>query len=89
MLLNVLMIPSPSPPEKIDGSDDESYLNSPGSAHSSTTFPWSTIIMHCPSATAITEPCVMMLSDPDLFDERPPTRFSAFATSVSASSASQ
>ena len=36
--------------------------------------------MHCPSATAITEPLVMMLSKPFVLDERPEARFCPFVT---------
>ena len=73
MFLNVARIASPSLPEKMEGSVEVSYTNSPGSAQSSTILPCSTIIMHCPSATAIMEPLEMMLSLPRL-EERPEPR---------------
>ena len=49
-------------PQNRLGSPFRSNTYSPGSAQKSTTLPWSTISMHWPSATAITEPSVMTLS---------------------------
>ena len=62
-------------------------MYSPGSAQTSTTLPCSTIIMHCPSATAMTEPLEMMLSSPLL--DPPETRLRPLTASTSAPSASQ
>ena len=78
----------PRLPEKMEGSVEASYLNSPGSAQSSAIFPLSTMIMHWPSATAITEPLEMMLSLPRL-EERPLTFFLPRTISVSLSRESQ
>lgn len=80
---------SPREPENIEGSVEASYVNSPGSAQNSTTLPCSTIIMHCPSATAIPEPFVMMLSLPFVFDDLPLTRFCPLVTRSSFGIASQ
>ena len=59
-------------------------MNSPGSAHMSTTSPCSTMIMHWPSATAMTEPLVMMLSSALVLEERPfeEVRFDPFTARV-------
>ena len=43
-------------------------MYSPGWAQISTTLPWSTIIMHCPSLTAMTEPLEITLSLPFLLE---------------------
>ena len=69
------MMLSPRLPAKMLGSVEVSYVNSPGSAQTSTIFPCSTMIMHCPSATAMPEPFEMMLSFPLVFDERDEVRF--------------
>ena len=71
------------------GSVEASKVNSPGSAHTSTTLPCSTIIMHWPSATAITEPLVIMLSLPLVLLERPEARFRPLTASTVAGIASQ
>ena len=39
MLLNTFLMPSPSSPVKMDGSEDISYVYSPATAHISTIFP--------------------------------------------------
>ena len=70
-------------PVKMEGSVEVSYVNSPGSAQTSTTFPCSTMIMHCPSATAMPEPLEMMLSFPFVLEDRPLTRFCPLVTSTS------
>ena len=79
----------PRLPAKMLGSVEVSYTNSPGSAQTSTTLPCSTMIMHCPSATAITEPFEMMLSLPFVLEERAPVRFCPLVTRTSLESASQ
>ena len=89
IVLNVSIMLSPRLPENMLGSVELSYVNSPGSAQTSTTLPWSTIIIHCPSATAMPEPLVIMLSLPLVLDERPETRFCPLTTSTSLSIASQ
>ena len=53
-------------------------MYSPGSEQNSTICPWSTIIMHWPSATTMTEPLVMMLSVPLVLEDRPPVDFRPF-----------
>ena len=73
----------PNEPVKMLGSVEASKTNWPGSAQNSTTLPCSTIIMHWPSATAMPEPLVMMLSLPRVLEERPLVRFTPFVTSTS------
>jgi len=68
------------------GSVDASYTNSPGSAETSTTLPWSTISMHCPSLTATMEPFEMTLSS--AFRLPPNRRFMRFAALTASTSAS-
>ena len=80
---------SPRLPEKMLGSVEASKVNSPGSAQTSTTLPCSTIIMHWPSATAMMEPLVMMLSLPLVLLERPEVRFCPFIARMSAGMDSQ
>ena len=76
--LKVSFMLSPRLPAKIDGSVELSQVNSPGSAQNSTILPCSTIIMHCPSATAMPEPFEMILSFPFVFEERPVILFCPF-----------
>ena len=71
------------------GSVEVSYVNSPGSAQTSTIWPCSTIIMHCPSATAMTLPLEIILSLPLVLEDREPVRLRPFTTIVSLSIASQ
>ena len=71
------------------GSVELSQVNSPGSAQNSTILPCSTMIIACPSATAIPEPFEMMFSSPRVFDERREVFFCPFTTSVSLPMASQ
>ena len=80
---------SPREPEKMLGSVELLYVNSPGSAQTSTIFPCSTMIMHCPSATAIPDPFEIMLSSPFVFEERPEVRFCPFVIKTSEARASQ
>ena len=68
---------------------EASKTNWPGSAQNSTTLPCSTIIMHWPSATAMTEPLEMMLSLPFVLELRPETRFWPLTASTSGDNASQ
>ena len=89
MVWKVLVMLSPREPEKIEGSVELSYVYSPGTAQSSTTLPCSTIIMHCPSAIAIPEPLVMILSLAFVFDDLLPMRLCPFVTSSSFGIASQ
>lgn len=78
----------PKAPEKTLGSVDASYTNSPGSAQISATLPWSTISIHCPSATAMTEPLVITLSFP-LLEDREETFFFPLTARTVSGSASQ
>ena len=73
------------------GSVDLSNTYSPASPTASTMAPCCTMIMYWPSFTAMIEPSEMMLSSPFVFELRPllDVRFWPFATSTSASSASQ
>ena len=66
-------------------------MYSPGSAQISTTLPCSTIIMHWPSLTTMTDPFVMILSSPEVLELLPRelVRFCPFAASVSLSRLSQ
>ena len=65
---------SPRLPAKMLGSVELSYVYSPGSAQTSTILPCSTMIMHCPSATAMPEPLEIILSLPFVLEERLPIR---------------
>ena len=90
MFLNESTRLCPKFPVKIEGSVEVSYLYSPGSAHNSTTLPCSTMIIHCPSATAINEPFEIMFSLPLVLDERLElTLFCPLTTSVLLSIESQ
>ena len=64
-------------------------MYSPGSLQISTIFPCSTISMHWPSATAITEPLEMMFSSPFVLDERLLVFFLPLTASTSAGRDSQ
>ena len=75
IVINVDLILSLKFPAKILGSEDVSYVYSPGSAQTSTTLPCSTIIIHCPFATAIPEPLLIMLSLPFVLEDLAPVRF--------------
>ena len=79
----------PSPKNRL-GSVDWSNKNSPGSPQASTMAPCSTMIMNCPSFTAMIDPSEMMLLSPLVFELRPlsEVRFCPLTTSVFASSAS-
>ena len=55
-------------------------MNSPASAVNSTMAPWSTIIMHWPSLTTMTEPLVLTLSEPLVLLPRLVWRFTPLAT---------
>ena len=76
-------------PAKTVGSVEASKTNSPGSAQTSTTLPCSTMIMHWPSATAMTLSAVMMLSLALVLLLRPETRLLPLTSRVSAGRDSQ
>lgn len=64
-------------------------MNSPGSAQTSTTLPFSTMHMHWPSATATTEPLEMTLGLPLVLEPLPVVRFWPLQTSTSTGMDSQ
>ncbi len=66
----------------MEGSVDLSHTNSPGWAVNSTMPPWSTIIMHWPSLTAMMDPLEMMLSLPLVLLLLPPVRLTPLRMST-------
>ena len=71
------------------GSLEAFQVYSPASAANSTILPCSTIIMHCPSLTAMTEPLEMMLSEPLVLLLREEVRFLPLVTRTLAAMLSQ